>query len=344
MLDFVGRAKYDAWAKLKGTDVVEAMQQYAERTNALGAASPATESDKVWPAFQPNKGKMLPAGAFAGKVALVTGGGTGLGRGMATMLSHLGATVAISSRKLDVLEKTAAEITAETGNPVHAIACNVRDGAMVVEAMDELVAKVGLPDVVINNAAGNFIAPSSRLSPNAFFTIIDTVLNGSAYVTLDLAKRLRDAGRGGVFLYTTTTYASTGSGYVLPSACAKAGVECMIKSLGAEWGRDGFRFVGIAPGPIPTKGAFSRLDPSGRFETEMLKQIPANRTGEIAEIANLAAYLASDYASWISGTIITLDGGEVASNSGEFNQLRQVKEAEWDMMEQIIRGVNKKGS
>ena len=128
----------------------------------------------------------------------------------------------------------------------------------------------------------------------------------------------------------------------MPSACAKAGIECMIKSLGAEWGRDGFRFVGIAPGPIPTKGAFSRLDPSGRFEEAMLGMIPANRTGEVEEIANLAAYLCSDYAAWISGQIITLDGGETVSNAGEFNGLRQVSSAEWDMMEAMIRGVNKK--
>ena len=163
-------------------------------------------------------------------------------------------------------------------------------------------------------------------------------------MTLDVAARLRAAGRGGVFLYTTTTYAATGSGYVMPSACAKAGLECMIKSLGAEWGRDGFRFVGIAPGPIPTKGAFSRLDPSGRFEEAMLGMIPANRTGEVEEIANLAAYLCSDYAAWISGQIITLDGGETVSNAGEFNGLRQVSSAEWDMMEAMIRSTNKKGS
>ena len=150
--------------------------------------------------------------------------------------------------------------------------------------------------------------------------------------------------RGGVFLYTTTTYASTGSGYVLPSACAKAGIECMIKSLAAEWGSRGFRFLGIAPGPIKTKGAFDRLDPSGRFEREMLKLIPANRTGEIAEISNLAAYLGSDYANWMSGHVITLDGGEKASNAGEFNGLKVVTEEEWDMMAAMIKSINKKGS
>ena len=234
MMNFVARAKWDAHNALKGMSVEEAQQQYTQRASALGGAAGAEEPKerKVWPAFTAKKGPMLPPGTFEGKVALVTGGGTGLGRGMATMLSELGATVAISSRKLEVLEKTAAEISGKTGNRVLPLACNVRDGAMVTKAMDQLVAEVGLPDIVVNNAAGNFISPSERLSPNAFFTIVDTVLNGSAYITLDLGKRMREAERGAVFLYTTTTYASTGSGFVLPSGCAKAGVENMIKSLG----------------------------------------------------------------------------------------------------------------
>lgn len=354
VMNFVARAKWDARDKLRSMTADEARQAYIDRTEGMAASSspspsasssPAAPTErKIWPTFEPKMAPMMPPGSFDGKIALITGGGTGLGRGMATMLSSLGATVAISSRKLDVLQKTAAEISEETGNPVHAIQCNVRDGAMVTEAMDTLEREVGLPDIVINNAAGNFIAPSERLSANAFATITDTVLNGSAYVTLDVARRLREAKRGASFLYITTTYASTGSGFVLPSACAKAGVECMIKSLAAEWGRYGFRFVGIAPGPIYTKGAFDRLDPTGRFEKAMLDMIPANRAGRVPELANLAAYLTSDYASWLSGQIVTFDGGETAFNAGEFNALEQVTEQEWDMMEQMIRSTNKKGS
>ena len=214
---------------------------------------------------------MLPEGTFAGKVAFVTGGGTGLGRAMATMLSSLGATVVISSRKAAVIEAAAAEISAATGNTVHAIPANVRDPEAVVEvrggrwgmaggcahavrqAIDRLEELCGLPDVVINNAAGNFVAPTERLTPNGWFTIIDTVLNGTARVTLELGQRLIAAERGASFLAISTTYATSGSGFVVPSGAAKAGVDNLTRSLASEWGRYGLRFNAIAPGPIETK-------------------------------------------------------------------------------------------
>lgn len=286
---------------------------------------------------------MLPQGTFAGKVALVTGGGTGLGRGVSETLSHLGATVVIASRRLDVLEKTANEISEATGNPVHPVQLNVRDGEAVTAAIDDIVSAAGkTPDIVVNNAAGNFIAPTERLSSNAWFTIVDTVLNGSAYVTLDVAKRLIAEGRGGTFLYVTTTYAQTGTGFTVPSAAAKAGIENMVKSLAGEWGKYGLRFCGIAPGPIETEGAFSRLDPSGKFRNHMLDVNPSNRLGEIPELANLASFLCSPYASWVNGDIVRLDGGEACSLAGEFNALQRVTNEEWDMMEAMIRKSNKK--
>uniref|UniRef100_A0A8C2H1G7 2,4-dienoyl CoA reductase 1, mitochondrial n=1 Tax=Cyprinus carpio TaxID=7962 RepID=A0A8C2H1G7_CYPCA len=224
--------------------------------------------------FPPSEGVMLLPGTYKNKVAFITGGGTGLGKAMTTTLSSLGAECVIASRNLDVLKKTADEITQQTGNKV-----------------------------VINNAAGNFISPSEKLSPNAWRTITDIVLNGTAYVTLDIGKRLIKAEKGAAFLAITTIYAESGSGFVVPSAAAKAGVEKLCTSLAAEWGRYGMRFNIIQPGPIKTKGAFSRMDPIGTFEQVMLENIAVGRLGTPGEIANLAAYLCSDYASWVSGTV-----------------------------------------
>ncbi|KAF4102966.1 2,4-dienoyl-CoA reductase, mitochondrial [Onychostoma macrolepis] len=292
--------------------------------------------------FPPSEGVMLLPGTYKNKVAFITGGGTGLGKAMTTTLSSLGAECVIASRNLDVLKKTADEISQQTGNKVHAVQCNVRDPASVEAAVNQLVNDVGLPDVVINNAAGNFISPSEKLSPNAWRTITDIVLNGTAYVTLDIGKRLIKAEKGAAFLAVTTIYAESGSGFVVPSAAAKAGVEKLCTSLAAEWGRYGMRFNIIQPGPIKTKGAFSRLDPTGMFEQVMLENIAVGRLGNPGEIANLAAYLCSDYASWVSGAIIRMDGGEYVSIAGEFNGLKKVTQEQWAIMEAMIRST--KGS
>uniref|UniRef100_A0A7J7THW8 2,4-dienoyl-CoA reductase [(3E)-enoyl-CoA-producing], mitochondrial n=1 Tax=Myotis myotis TaxID=51298 RepID=A0A7J7THW8_MYOMY len=270
--------------------------------------------------FPPLQKAMLPPNSFQGKVAFITGGGTGLGRGMTTILSSLGARCVIASRKIDVLRATAEHISSQTGNEVRAVQCDVRD-----------------PDVVINNAAGNFISPTERLSPNAWRTITDIVLNGTAFVTLEVGKQLIKAQRGAAFLAITTIYAESGSGFVVPSASAKAGVEALNKSLAAEWGRYGMRFNVIQPGPIKTKGAFSRLDPTGAFEKEMVSRIPCGRLGTVEELANLAAFLCSDYASWINGAVIRFDGGEEVFISGEFNSLQKVTKEQWDTMEELIR-------
>ncbi|XP_075406736.1 2,4-dienoyl-CoA reductase [(3E)-enoyl-CoA-producing], mitochondrial isoform X2 [Tenrec ecaudatus] len=280
---------------------------------------------------------MLPPDSFQGKVAFITGGGTGLGKGMTTVLSSLGAQCVIASRNIDVLKTTAEEISSQTGNKVHPLQCDVRDPAMVQNAVSELIRIAGHPDVVINNAAGNFISPSERLSPNAWKTITDIVLNGTAYVTLEIGKQLIKAQKGAAFLAITTIYAETGSGFVAPSASAKAGVEALCKSLAAEWAKYGMRFNIIQPGPIKTKGAFSRLDPTGAFEHTMIDRIPCGRLGTVEELANLAAFLCSDYASWINGAAIRFDGGEEVFIAGEFNNLRKVTKEQWDTMEGLIR-------
>ncbi|XP_072304486.1 2,4-dienoyl-CoA reductase [(3E)-enoyl-CoA-producing], mitochondrial [Eucyclogobius newberryi] len=287
--------------------------------------------------FLPSDGTMLPPDSFKNRVAFVTGGGTGLGRAMTHGLSGLGATCVIASRKLDVLQKTAEEITAQTGNKVFPVQCDVRDPQAVAQCLDQMEKLAGLPDVVINNAAGNFVSPSERLSPNGWRTIVDIVLNGTAFVTLDLGKRLIRNQKGASFLAITTIYAESGSGFVVPSASAKAGVEALYKSLASEWGRYGLRFNIIQPGPIRTKGAFSRLDPTGAFEKAMIGRIPAGRLGTPDEIKNLALYMSSCYATWMSGAVVRLDGGEYVSMAGEFNELRRVSNQQWDLMEAMIR-------
>ncbi|XP_045310262.1 2,4-dienoyl-CoA reductase [(3E)-enoyl-CoA-producing], mitochondrial [Leopardus geoffroyi] len=287
--------------------------------------------------FPPLRKPILPPDSFQGKVAFITGGGTGLGKGMTALLSSLGAQCVIASRKIDVLKDTAEQISSQTGNKVHAVQCDVRDPEMVQNTVSELIKVAGHPDIVINNAAGNFISPTERLSPNAWKTITDIVLNGTAYVTLEIGKQLIKAQKGAAFLAITTIYAESGSGFVVPSASAKAGVEAMNKSLAAEWGRYGLRFNVIQPGPIKTKGAFSRLDPTGEFEKEMIDRIPCGRLGTTEELANLAAFLCSDYASWINGAVIRFDGGEEAFISGEFNSLRKVTKEQWDTIEGLIR-------
>ncbi|XP_013889518.1 2,4-dienoyl-CoA reductase [(3E)-enoyl-CoA-producing], mitochondrial [Austrofundulus limnaeus] len=317
------------------------------RTNILQSwfhrsAAPRSGSAPHSRFFPPAEGVMLPAGSFNNKVAFITGGGTGLGQTMTAVLSQLGAQCVIASRKLEVLQKTAEEITSLTGNKVHAVQCDVRDPQAVSHCVDQMVSLTGLPDVIINNAAGNFICPTERLSPNGWKSITDIVLNGTAFVSLELGKRLIQNQKGASFLAITTIYAESGSGFVVPSASAKAGVEALYKSLAAEWGRYGHRFNIIQPGPIKTKGAFSRLDPTGTFEENMIDRIPTGRLGKPAELANLAAYLSSDYATWISGAVVRFDGGEFVSMAGEFNELRRVTPDQWKMMETMIRST--KGS
>eukprot|EP00794_Sanderia_malayensis_P019134 gene19134-21051_t len=287
--------------------------------------------------FAPRNDLMLPKGTFDGKIAFVTGGGTGLGQGMVKALSALGAKVAIMSRRLEVLQKTAEEITKETGNPVLALQGDVRDPEAVKNAVDALESEFGLPNIVINNAAGNFISPTDRVSANAFKTIIDIVLLGTANVTLDIGKRLIKAKQGANFLSISAIYASTGSGFVVPSAAAKAGVEAITKSLAFEWAPYGMRFNVIAPGPIKTEGAFTRLDPTGSFEKHGIQRIPAKRMGTIEELANLATFILSDYSSWLNGEVVYFDGGESRSLAGEFNVAERIPQDQWDMLEQMIK-------
>jgi NAD(P)-dependent dehydrogenase (short-subunit alcohol dehydrogenase family) len=277
---------------------------------------------------------MLKDGALAGKTILVTGGGTGLGKSMSTYFSKLGANVAITSRKLDVLEATAKEITAESGHPVMAVACDVREYDQVERALKEVTDHFGKIDVLLNNAAGNFISPTERLSNRAFDTVVDIVLRGTYNFTLCLGKQWIEKKQPGVVMNIVTTYAWTGSGYVVPSACAKAGVLAMTRSLAVEWAKYGIRLNAIAPGPFPTEGAWSRLLPGDlKKKYDPASKVPVGRVGEHQELANLAAYLVSDYSAYVNGEVITIDGGEWLKGAGEFNQLDAIPEELWDAME-----------
>jgi len=267
-----------------------------------------------------------------GKSIIVTGGGTGLGKSMATRFAELGADLVITSRRQNVIDETASELR-KHGQKVLAISCDVRDPEAVQSMVNETVSQFGKIDILLNNAAGNFISPTEDLSPNAFKTIVDIVLNGTFNCTQEVGKVMRKKD-GGVIMNIVTTYAWTGSGYVVPSACAKAGVLAMTRSLAVEWAKYGIRTVAIAPGPFPTKGAWSRLAPPGLgIKKKMKNRIPLKRMGEHIELANLASYLVSDEAGYINGEVVTIDGGEWLQGAGEMNELEKMPKAAWKLLQ-----------
>ena len=275
---------------------------------------------------------MFDAQLLKGKKIAVTGGGTGLGKSMATRFAELGADLVITSRRQNVIDETAKELS-KNGGKVLAISCDVRDPDQVESMVTETVSKFGKIDILLNNAAGNFISPTENLSSNAFKTVVDIVLNGTFHCTQAVGKVMRK-NKTGVILNIVTTYASTGSGYVVPSACAKAGVLAMTRSLAVEWAKYGIRTVAIAPGPFPTKGAWSRLAPPGLgIEKKMKNRIPLKRVGEHIELANLATYLISDQAAYINGEVVTIDGGEWLKGAGEMNELERIPKAAWKLLE-----------
>ena len=265
------------------------------------------------------------------KIIIITGGGTGLGKSMAQRFGELGANLVITSRKLEVLEETAEELRTSGAN-VLPLQCDVRKPDEVEEMISRAVGEFGAVDVLVNNAAGNFISPTERLSPGGFKVIVDIVLNGTFNCTLSAGKEIIKSG-GGVILNIITTYAWTGSGYVVPSACAKAGVLAMTRSLAVEWAKYGIRTNAIAPGPFPTEGAWKRLVVPGLgIEKKMKKRIPLKRFGEQRELADLATFLISDGAGYINGEVVTIDGGEWLKGAGQFNDLDKVPSSAWKLM------------
>lgn len=267
------------------------------------------------------------------KRALITGGGTGLGKGMARLFLDLGATVYICGRREEVLKQAAAEL----GGAIHTRPCDVRN-LDLVEEMIEAIWKDGPLDILVNNAAGNFLARTEELSPRAFEAVISIVLLGTIHVTTACGRRWLAASHPGTVLNITATYAPTGSAYVVPSAVSKAGVNALTRSLAVEWGNRGVRMNAIAPGPIPTEGAFSRLLPRPELEKIAKERNPLGRFGTVDELANLAAFLVSDASGYINGEIVTMDGGEWLQGAGEFSALgRLLNEEEWQAMKPAKR-------
>jgi NAD(P)-dependent dehydrogenase (short-subunit alcohol dehydrogenase family) len=275
---------------------------------------------------------MFTKDLLQGKRILITGGGTGLGRAMAERFLQLGAFVYICGRRLDVVQQTGSELAASTGGKIEGFACDVRYSDDV-DALIEKVWAAGPIDVLVNNAAGNFLAKTEGLSSHAFDAVIGIVLKGTINMTMACGKRWLAAKHKGVVLSIATTYADTGSAYVVPSAVAKAGVVSLMRSLAVEWGGRGIRTVAIAPGAIRTEGAFSRLLPTQDLEKKLLDHNPLHRFGTLDEIADLATFLISDQAGYINGEMVYMDGGEALAGSSTFSLIgRSMPDSAWAFM------------
>jgi len=262
--------------------------------------------------FEPFRKDLL-----AGKTTIITGGGSGLGRAMALRCAGLGAKVGVLGRRPDPLQETVKAIK-DAGGTAASTPCDVRDPAAVKAAFDALEGELGPANQLVNNAAGNFLAPTEDLSPNAFNSVVQIVLYGTFHCTTELGRRLIARKAMGEVLAITTTYAATGSAFVVPSAAAKAGVRALVKSLAVEWATYGIRVNAIAPGPFPTEGAFSRLMAGSEMEEQALRRIPSKRFGEHWELTNLAAYLLSDASPYLTGDEVTIDGGEELFSGQQF--------------------------
>jgi NAD(P)-dependent dehydrogenase (short-subunit alcohol dehydrogenase family) len=265
----------------------------------------------------------------------VTGGGTGLGREMALRFAALGARVTVCGRRPEPLEQTVGEIRA-AGGRAEGVACNVREAESVEAFVAEAEARQGEVTALVNNAAGNFLAPTDKLSPNGFDAIVRTNLYGSFYATQACGRRWIERGTKGAVVSIVTTYAEPGSAFLVPSAVSKAGVVALTKSLAAEWGVYGIRLNAIAPGPFPTEGAWSRLSPDGRAAERMVNLIPLRRAGEMRELTDLAVFLLSDLSSYLTGEVVYLDGGASLTSAGQFNLFTELpRERVLEMFERL---------
>lgn len=277
---------------------------------------------------------MFERDLLKGRTIFITGGGTGLGRAMSLRLAELSGRVFLMGRREEPLRQTAEAIN-QAGSEAGWAIGDVREPDAVEAAVAAAEKRFGPVDTLINNAAGNFAARTEKLSPNAFDAVVRIVLYGSFHCTMALGRRWIEAGRPGTVLNILATYAATGSGsgFVVPSACAKAGVLMLTRSLAVEWARYNIRLNAIAPGPFPTEGATSRLMPSQEFLEKTRERLPMKRFGKPQELANLAAFLVSEQSGYINGECVIIDGARWLRGAGEFNDLMQLPDSMWQAME-----------
>lgn len=274
------------------------------------------------------------------KKILITGGGTGLGKSFSRRFSELGAEIVICGRREEVLKDAVRELE-EAGGKASFVICDVRS-AEQVEAMFEAIWRDGPLDGLVNNAAGNFIARTEKLSARAFDSVLNIVLHGTAYCSVAAGRRWIEEGRRGTILSIVSSAAWQGRPFTVPSAAAKAGVLAMMKSLAMEWGPKGIRTVAVAPGLFPTPGAWERLYPESMNAVPQEMQVPLRRLGEHSEIANLCSYLMSDFAGYISGDCITMDGAWSLQQGGGgvWGPLADWTPAQWDEFRNRLSGAS----
>jgi NAD(P)-dependent dehydrogenase (short-subunit alcohol dehydrogenase family) len=269
---------------------------------------------------------------LAGKRILITGGGTGLGRGVAKHLAEYGAQVHIWGRREGVLAEAVAEITENRPGSARFQTVDVRDADAVEAAMSDIWEQHGPLTGLINNAAANFIAQTKDISARAFRAVTSTVMDGSFHTTHAAGRRWIAQGLPGSVVSTLTTWVWSGSAFVVPSAMAKSAVHGMTMSLAAEWGRYGIRLNAIAAGPIPTEYAWSMLNPTEQSSTggsTSAENVPMQRFGRIEEIANLNIFLLSDACDYLTGTTIAMDGGQQLAGPGTLHSLSSMTDADW---------------
>ena len=284
---------------------------------------------------------MFKEGLLKGKRILVTGGGTGLGKEMATHYASLGADIVICGRRLNVLEETADEIKSNHNVDVLAQSLDIRSP----QDVDDYIGRIfdeGPLDGLVNNAAGNFISPTKDLSSRGFDAIANIVFHGTFYVTHSVGKRWIEQKCKGSIISILATWVWTGSAYVVPSAMSKTGLDAMTKSLAVEWGPYGIRLNSIAPGPFPTEGAWARLSPKGDISEDTYKAIPLGRAGKMEELQNLATFLMADGCEYLTGQTIALDGAQYLSGGGTFSNLSELSDNDWTEIRDIIRKANNK--